>query len=112
MKQGSPVLLAPVDRGMRSTDRSIDRAGMARVIALLVDAAKTILPDAVVIEIWRIKSCRDQSSRFCSYHAIVRCRPSFHDKLPAEHSIDLRPIAGVADDLSATILDEFNPSIR
>ena len=38
-----------------------------------------ILPDAVVIGIWRMKSWRDQSSRFCSYHAIVRCRPSFQD---------------------------------
>jgi len=30
-------------------------------------------------------------------------------RLPAEHAIDLRPIAGVPDDLSGTILDELNP---
>src|ERR1700730_16784820 len=30
-------------------------------------------------------------------------------RLPAERTIDLRPIAGVADDLSGTILDELNP---
>src|SRR5262249_7997417 len=30
-------------------------------------------------------------------------------RLPAEHAIDLRPIAGVANDLSGTILDELNP---
>jgi len=30
-------------------------------------------------------------------------------RLPAERAIDLRPIAGVPDDLSGTILDELNP---